>query len=65
MRRMTMQYMLAVILLIAGLTQAQTNQPSAQGSPQGNQTQGLSQSGTERIVKEVHHELVLLPYYGL
>jgi hyperosmotically inducible periplasmic protein len=33
----------------------------------GNQAaQGqLSQRGIERIVKEVHHELVLLPYYGV
>jgi len=27
--------------------------------------QGLSQKGIERIVKEVHHELVLLPFYGV
>lgn len=25
----------------------------------------LSQRDQERIVKEVHHELVLLPYYGV
>ena len=60
-----MQFMLVAIILVAGLTQAQTNQPSAPGSPQENRTQALSQSGTERIVKEVHHELVLLPYYGV
>jgi len=55
---------LVVILFVTGLTQAQANQPAA-GSSQGNQAQTLSQSGTERIVKEVHHELVLLPYYGV
>src|SRR5947199_4795132 len=27
--------------------------------------QGLSQKGTDRIVREVHHELVMLPYYGV
>jgi len=27
--------------------------------------QGLSQKGIDRIVKEVHHELVMLPYYGV
>ena len=59
-----MHYLLVVILFVAGLTQAQTNQP-ATGSPQDNRAQALSQSGTERIVKEVHHELVLLPYYGV
>jgi hyperosmotically inducible protein len=25
----------------------------------------MSQRGTDRIVKEVHHELALLPYYGI
>src|SRR5881227_3046405 len=60
-----MRVMLAVILLIAGLSQAQTNQGSTPGIPQENHSQGLSQSGAERIVKEAHHELVLLPYYGV
>jgi hyperosmotically inducible protein len=60
-----MRFMLVVILLAAGLTQAQTNQSPAPGSPQENRAQALSQSGSERIVKEVHHELVLLPYYGV
>jgi hyperosmotically inducible periplasmic protein len=27
--------------------------------------QGLSQKGVDRIVKEVRHELVMLPYYGV
>ncbi len=60
-----MRFMLAAILLMAGLTQAQTNEAPAPGSSQNNPTQSLGQSGTERIVKEVHHELVLLPYYGV
>jgi hyperosmotically inducible protein len=60
-----MQFTLAMILLVTGLLQAQTNQASASGSQQENRAQPLSQSGTERIVKEVHHELVLLPYYGV
>ena len=59
-----MRFILAPILLMAGLTQAQANQASASGIPQDNRTQPLSQS-SERIVKEVHHELVLLPYYGV
>jgi hyperosmotically inducible periplasmic protein len=29
------------------------------------QAQALSQGGVDRIVREVHHELVLLPYYGV
>ena len=28
-------------------------------------SQPLSQTGIDRITKEVHHELVLLPYYGV
>lgn len=60
-----MQFMLVAIILVAGITQAQTNQPATPGSPQDNRAQALSQSGTERIVKEVYHELVLLPYYGV
>jgi hyperosmotically inducible protein len=64
-RRMIMRLMLVVLFLVAGLTQAQTNQGAVPGSPQENRAQALSQSGSERIVKEVHHELVLLPYYGV
>ena len=36
-----MQYMLVAIILVAGLTQAQTNQPSAPGGPQDSRTQAL------------------------
>jgi len=60
-----MRFMLVSVILMAALMQAQTNQSAAPGSSQENRPQALSQSGTERIVKEVHHELVLLPYYGV
>ena len=56
---------LPVVILLAGLMQAQNNQAPATGTSQGNQTQAISQAGVDRIVKEVHHELVLLPYYGV
>lgn len=56
---------LPVVILLAGLMQAQNNQASTPGSPQENRNQPVSQSGIDRIVKEVHHELVLLPYYGV
>ncbi len=36
----------------------QSASPSAQNPP-------LSQKGIERIIKEVHHELVMLPFYGV
>ena len=50
--------LLAATLLVIGLMQAQTNSPSIPA-------RGASRSDTERITKEVHHELVLLPYYGV
>lgn len=40
---------------------AQPTNPSNQGERNG----GLSQRGYDRLVKEVHHELVMLPRYGV
>jgi hyperosmotically inducible periplasmic protein len=37
---------------------SQSTSPKAQNAP-------LSQKGIDRIVKEVHHELVMLPFYGV
>lgn len=38
----------------------------ASATTQDNQpTGGMSQKSTDRIVKEVHHELVMLPFYGV
>ena len=54
-----------VVILLAGLVQAQNNQAPATGTSQEHQTQAMSQTGLDRIVKEVHHELVFLPYYGV
>jgi hyperosmotically inducible protein len=42
------------------ITYAQNSTSNGSGN-----TQALSQRGTERIVEEVHHQLVLLPYYGV
>lgn len=40
--------------------------PAAQdAAPASQQTQTASQAGVDRIMREVHHELVLLPYYGV
>jgi hyperosmotically inducible periplasmic protein len=62
---MMTKVVLPVVILLASLMQAQDNQASTSGSPQANRNQAVSQSGIDRIVKEVHHELVLLPYYGV
>lgn len=47
-----------VTLLLAVLSVAPAFAQNAQERP-------LSQAGIERIVKEVRHELLLLPYYGV
>ena len=62
---MNIKAVFLMVILLAAFLQAQNNQPSTLGSSQGNAGQPLSQTGTERLVKEVHHELVLLPYYGV
>jgi hyperosmotically inducible protein len=46
---------LVVLLLAVSLAVAQDNRESG----------ALSQKGYDRIVKEVHHELVMLPFYGV
>ena len=38
--------------------------PNSQSTP-NTQNAPLSQKGMERIIKEVHHELVMLPFYGV
>ena len=54
-----------VVILLAGLMQAQNSQPPTPRGLHVNRNPAVSQSGIDRIVKEVHHELVLLPYYGV
>ena len=47
---------------------SQTNMSSQQSpsSSSGQESRGaLSEKGVDRIVKEVHHELVMLPFYGV
>jgi hyperosmotically inducible periplasmic protein len=62
---MMMKAGLPVVILLAGLLHAQNNQTPATATSQGSHNQAVSQTGVDRIVKEVHHELVLLPYYGV
>jgi len=42
-----------------------TTAPNTQSAPPSTQNAPLSQKGIDRIVKEVHHELVMLPFYGV
>ena len=45
-----------------------TNSTAPQQNPNATSAenrQGLTQKGIDRIIKEVHHELVLLPFYGV
>ncbi len=58
------------ILSLSGLVLALVFSDAALASPnpqaQDNRQAGvLSQKGVDRIVREVHHELVMLPYYGV
>lgn len=53
----------AGVLSLAALAQ---NSPPANPPQEGAMRQGqLSQKGFDRIVKEVRHELVMLPFYGV
>lgn len=55
------------ILLFAVLAFALASSNVVLASPQQDNRQAgvLSQKGVDRIVKEVHHELVMLPFYGV
>ena len=56
------------ILLLLALAVALVTSNSVLAAPRprgGAETGTLSQKGIDRIVKEVHHELVMLPFYGV
>ena len=42
-----------------------TAQEAQNNSAQSTRSTALSQKGVDRIVKEAHHELVMLPFYGV
>ena len=56
-----------VLMLTAAVWQSTPDSASVQTSQAGSSSSSsqLSQRGIDRIVKEVHHELVLLPFYGV
>ena len=56
---------IALTLVIGLAAFAQEPAPSNQGSAAQENRQQLSQKGYDRVVKEVRHELVMLPFYGV
>jgi|SRR5215469_7575107 len=52
-----------VLLFVVGLVAV--GQESSPANPPQENRQQLSQKGYDRIVKEVRHELVMLPFYGV
>jgi len=57
---------LAVLLLsVAAYADNRTSQESTNDNAQSTRSTDLSQKGVDRIVKEAHHELVMLPFYGV
>ncbi len=57
---------LAVLFLsLAAYADNGTAQETQNDSAQSTRSTALSQKGVDRIVKEAHHELVMLPFYGV
>lgn len=63
MKVRTLASLLLIALMAVWQPLAAKNARPNTGSP--NTKGALSQRGIDRIVREVHHELVLLPYYGV
>lgn len=63
MKLTTVARLLLVILMAAWQSVGAQSAPPSNASP--NAQNSLSQRGLERITKEVRHELVMLPYYGV
>jgi BON domain-containing protein len=59
-----MTTLIAVICLAVPLMQAPAMQNPSTNTPRG-ENQNLNQNTANRIMKEVRHELLLLPYYGV
>ena len=55
---------LSIMVISFALLQAQSGQPSTSATSSA-QNNNLSQTGIDRVVREVRHELILLPYYGV
>jgi len=59
-----MSALLTNVLLVVAFMQSPAQSP-APNAAQDTRSQAMNQVGMDRIVKEVHHELALLPYYGV
>jgi hyperosmotically inducible periplasmic protein len=59
-----MSAIFAILLCGIALMQSPVGTATAPSEAMAGQ-KSASQSGVDRIVREVHHELVLLPYYGV
>ncbi len=63
---MKTKVILAILFLgVAAYAGTCTRQDSKNESAQSTRSAGLSQKGVDRIGKEAHHELVMLPFYGV
>lgn len=63
---MTTRLILAVLFLsVAAYAGNRTSQESKNDSSPTARSTALSQEGVDRIAKEAHHELVMLPFYGV
>lgn len=60
-----MKNVLVLSVLAVALVTSQAAFASPNPQQENRETGALSQKGIDRIVKEVHHELVMLPFYGV
>jgi hyperosmotically inducible protein len=57
--------LLAAVLVAIALLQNPSSQTSPNAPPANDRSQAANQASIDRITREVHHELALLPYYGV
>src|SRR5246500_4726723 len=57
--------LLAAVLVAIALLKTPSSQTSPNAPPANDRSQAANQASIDRITREVHHELVLLPYYGV
>src|SRR5438309_9846411 len=57
--------LLSVVLVAVALLQNPSSPTSPNAPPANNRSQAANQASIDRITREVHHELALLPFYGV